>query len=39
VCVFVLFSVCLDVREQGSGLHVLFVEVAFNQTQTPYLTG
>ena len=26
-------------REQGSGLHVLFVEVAFDQTQTPYLTG
>jgi hypothetical protein len=31
--------VCLDVREQGSGLHVLFVEVAFDQTQAPYLTG
>ena len=30
--------VCLDVREQGSGLHVLFVQVAFDQTQTPYLT-
>jgi hypothetical protein len=27
------------VRQQGSGLHVLFVQVAFDQAQTPYLTG
>lgn len=31
--------VCLDVRKQSSGLHILFVQIAFDESQTPYLTG